>query len=46
MKVTFEQKKKKLQEFYDNWMKPMKDIMSSNMLVEMEDMIKKYSLIK
>lgn len=46
MEVTFEQKKARMQKFYDEWIKPMKGIMPSDLLVVSEDAIKKYSLIK
>lgn len=46
MVVTFEQKRQKLQKFYDEWVKPMKRVMPSNLLVDLESMIKEYSLVK
>lgn len=45
-KTTFREKKIKVQNFYDNWMKPVKSVMSLQMLSDMEDMIKKYSLVR
>ena len=46
MEVTFEQKKKRLQKFYDEWVKPMKGIMPFDLLVASENMVKKYSLTR
>ena len=43
-KITFEQKRQKLQEFYNNWVKPIKEVMT----IEMEkcwcDLAKTYNL--
>jgi hypothetical protein len=46
MEVTFEQKKARLQKFYDEWVKPMKDILSPDLSAASEAMIKKYSLVE
>ena len=44
--VTFEQQKTKLQEFYDNWVKPMNGIMSPDTWTDVEKAIKKHGLVK
>lgn len=45
-KVSFEEKKEKMQDFYDNWVKPMKEFMSQQALLDLEELVKEYSLIK
>lgn len=45
-RVTFDQKKLRLQKFYDEWIKPIKDNLSPNLSVALETMIEEYSLTK
>jgi hypothetical protein len=45
-RITREQQKDKLQEFYDSWVKPMKCYMPLDVLAGIEDVIKRYSLTR
>lgn len=45
MEITSEQKKARMQQFYDDWVEPMLDIMPLSMLEKVALMVEKYSLI-
>lgn len=44
--ATLEQQKVKLQEFYDNWVKPMRGIIPFDTWTDIEKAIKKHDLIR
>jgi hypothetical protein len=44
VEIKPEEKKERLQEFYDEWIKSIGDFMPPKMLVEVEELIQLYSL--
>lgn len=47
MRVVYTKEQlKKLQGFYDNWMKPIKKFMSTQQLLDIEKFVDDYNLIK